>query len=88
MPKKEFDLEQRLDWATEDAEDGARKLRKLFDDFAFDNENLTLDGKEPLSDLTDAEMKRLHMAEVYLIQAARRISEIKTTLAAQKGKAA
>lgn len=87
MPKN-FNLEERLDWATGDAEDGARYLRELFDDFAFENENLTLDGEPPISELTDAEMKRLHHAEVSLIQAARRISEIKTTLAARKGQAA
>ena len=87
MPKN-FNLEQQLDWATEDAEDGARKLRKLFDDFAFDNENLMLDGEPPITELSEAEMERLHTAEVYLLQAARRISEIKTTLAVQKGQAA
>ena len=78
---KNFCLEERLDWATGDAEDGARKLRKLFDDFAIDNENLTLDGEAPISELSDDEMQQLHTAEVYLLQAARRISEIKTTLA-------
>ena len=87
MPKK-FDLEKRLDWATGDAEDAARQLRKLFDDFAIDNENLMLGGEKPISELNDNEMKRLHTAECYLIQAARRISEIKTTLATRKGQAA
>ena len=80
MPKN-FNLEERLDWATEDAEDAARQLRKLFDDFAFENENLTLDDEAPISELNDDEMQQLHTAEVYLLQAARRISEIKTTLA-------
>ena len=87
MPKN-FNLEERLDWATSDAEDGARYLRELFDDFAFDNENLMLGGEEPVSELNEAEMKQLHRAEVSLYHAARRISEIKTTLAAQKGQAA
>ena len=87
MPTQ-FDLEQRLDWATGDAEDAARQLRKLFDDFAIDNENLMLGGEAPVSELNDTEMQRLHTAESYLLQAARRISEIKTTLAAQKGQAA
>ena len=87
MPKH-FCLAEKLNWATGDAEDGARKLRKLFDDFAFDNENLRLDGEPPITELSEAEMERLHTAEVYLLQAARRISEIKTTLAVQKGQAA
>lgn len=78
---KNFCLEERLDWATGDAEDAARQLRKLFDDFAFENENLTLDGEAPVSELNEAEMQQLQQAEVSLWQAARRISEIKTTLA-------
>ena len=78
---RNFCLQERLDWATENAEDGARQLRRLFDDFAIDNENLTLDGEEPISELNDDEMQQLHTAETYLLQAARRISEIKTTLA-------
>ena len=80
MPKN-FCLEERLDWATVDAEDAARKLRELFDQFAMENEYLTMDGEAPISELSEAEMQRLHTAEVYLLQAARRISEIKTTLA-------
>lgn len=87
MPNN-FNLEERLDWATEDAEDGARKLRELFEDFAFDNENLMLDGEPPITELSEAEMKRLQTAENYLLSAARRISEIKTTLAVRKGQAA
>lgn len=84
MPKH-FDLAARLNAATADAEDGARKLRKLFDDFAFDNENVTLGGEPPISELSEAGMQHLHTVEVYLLQAARRISEIKTTLAIRKG---
>ena len=87
MPKN-FNLEERLDWATSDAEDGARKLRKLFEEIALDNENLGFDGEAPISELHEDNLQRLHMAEVYLLQAARRVSEIKTTLAAQKGQAA
>ena len=82
----DFNLQDRLDWATGDAEDGARQLRKIFEELAFENENL--DGEPPISELSDNEMKRLHTAESYLLQAARRISEIKTTLAILKGKAA
>ena len=88
MPKKEFDLEEQLDWVTVDAEDAARHIRKLFDDFAFDNENLVLGGEAPMSDLSEAEMEQLRRAEVSLYHAARRISEIKTTLATRKGQAA
>ena len=84
----QFNLEQQLDWATGDAEDAARQLRKLFDDFAIDNENLMLGGENPMSDLTEDEMQQLHTAESYLHTAARRISEIKTTLATRKGQAA
>ena len=84
MPKH-FDLAARLNAAASDAEDGARKLRKLFDDFAFDNENVTLGGEPPIRELSEAGMQHLHTVEVYLLQAARRISEIKTTLAIRKG---
>ena len=84
MPKH-FDLAARLNAATSDAEDGARKLRKLFDDFAFDNENVTLGGEPPISELSETEMQHLHTVEGYLFKAARRISEIKTTLAIRKG---
>lgn len=87
MPNN-FNLEERLDWATEDAEDAARYLRKLFDDFALDNENLVLGGEAPMSDLSEAEMKQLRRAEVSLYHAARRISEIKTTLVTRKGQTA
>ena len=78
---KNFSLADNLDWAAVDAEDGARRLRKIFEDIAFENENLSLDGEQPISALCDSEMERLHHAEVSLRQAAQRISEIKTTLA-------
>ena len=81
---KKFNLEKRLDWATGDAEDGARQLREIFEELALENENRSFDSEPPLADLCDADMKRLHTAESFLLQAARRISEIKTTLATLK----